>query len=181
MSMKTVVVTGATSGIGFAVCAELLKRGCRVVGLGRSRENCRAAREKLLLINPAYDVIFFWGDLMQQTEVVRLAGMIKNDLLSNNGGKLDALVNNAGCFRSWYMTTGEGYEQQFALNHLSGFLLTHELFEPLIKGGGVILFTSSGSHKLMKMNWPDLCFKGVTVRCLPTSSRSSAICLRPLS
>jgi NAD(P)-dependent dehydrogenase (short-subunit alcohol dehydrogenase family) len=159
VSMKTVVVTGATSGIGFAVCAELLKRGCRVVGLGRSRENCRAAREKLLLINPAYDVIIFWGDLMQQTEVVRLAGMIKNDLLSNNGGKLDALVNNAGCFRSWYMTTGEGYEQQFALNHLSGFLLTHELFEPLIKGGGVILFTSSGSHKLMKMIWQDLMFQ----------------------
>ncbi|NLT13964.1 MAG: SDR family NAD(P)-dependent oxidoreductase [Clostridiales bacterium] len=157
--MKTVVVTGATSGIGFAVCAELLMRGCRVIGLGHSKKNCRAAREKLLLINPAYDVTYFWGDLMQQTEVVRLAGRIKSDLLRNNGGELAALVNNVGCVRSWYMTTGEGYEQQFALNHLSGFLLTHELFGPLVKGGGVILFTSSGSHKLMKMNWQDLMFQ----------------------
>jgi NAD(P)-dependent dehydrogenase (short-subunit alcohol dehydrogenase family) len=157
--MKTVVVTGATSGIGFAVCAELLKSGCRVIGVGRSGENCRAAKEKLLSVNPSYDITYYCGDLMHQTEVLRLAKEIKEDLERNNGGKLDALVNNAGCVRSWYMTTGEGYEQQFALNHLVGFLLTNELFINLIKGGGKILFTSSGSHKMMKMNWKDLMFQ----------------------
>ncbi len=157
--MKTVVVTGATSGIGFAVCEELLKNGCRVIGLGHSKTNCRSAREKLLEVNPSYDVTYLWGDLMQQAEVVRLAGRIKSDHLRNNEGKLDALINNAGCVRSWYMTTGEGYEQQFALNHLAGFLLTHELFVNLIKGGGCILFTSSNSHKMMKMNWKDLMFE----------------------
>lgn len=57
------------------------------------------------------------------------------------------------------MTTGEGYEQQFALNHLAGFLLTHELLVNLAEGGGHILFTSSGSHKRMKMNWQDLMFQ----------------------
>jgi NAD(P)-dependent dehydrogenase (short-subunit alcohol dehydrogenase family) len=157
--MKTVVVTGATSGIGLAVCAELLKSGCRVIGLGHSEENCRVAEEKLLSVNSSYAITYYFGDLMQQPEVVRLAGEIKRDLEKNSGGQLHALVNNAGCVRSWYMTTGEGYEQQFALNHLSGFLLTHELFVNLINGGGCILFTSSGSHKMMKMNWQDLMFQ----------------------
>ena len=57
------------------------------------------------------------------------------------------------------MTTGEGYEQQFALNHLSGFLLTHELLNNLVKGGGSVLITSSGSHKMMKVNWRDIMFQ----------------------
>jgi NAD(P)-dependent dehydrogenase (short-subunit alcohol dehydrogenase family) len=157
--LKTVVVTGATSGIGFAVCAELLESGCRVIGIGRSEENCRAAREKLLSVNPKYDMTFLWGDLMQQSEVLRVAGEIRGELECSSGGALYALVNNAGCVRSWYMTTGEGYEQQFALNHLAGFLLTHELLKNLMRGGGRILFTSSGSHKMMKMNWKDLMFE----------------------
>lgn len=157
--MKTVVVTGATSGIGFAVCAELLKSGCRVIGLGHSDKNCQSAKEKLLLMNPSYDITYLCGDLMQQTEVARLAQLIKSELEQNGEGELYALVNNAGCVRSWYMTTCEGYEHQFALNHLAGFLLTHELLPNLIKGQGCILFTSSGSHKMMKMNWQDIMFQ----------------------
>ena len=157
--MKTVVVTGATSGIGFAVSAEFLKGGCRVIGLGHSEKNCQAAKETLLSVNPSYDITYLCGDMMQQPEVVRLAGELRRNLELNSGGQLHALVNNAGCVRSWYMTTGEGYEQQFALNHLSGFLLTHELFVNLVKGSGRILFTSSGSHKRMKMNWQDLMFQ----------------------
>ncbi len=157
--MKTVVVTGATSGIGFAVCAELLKNGYRVLGLGHSATNCQAAKEKLRTLNPAYDITFLCGDLMQQPEVLRLAREVIHDLAENCSGKLHALVNNAGCVRSWYMTTGEGYEHQFALNHLAGFLLTHELLPPLINGGGSVLFTSSGSHKMMKMNWKDIMFQ----------------------
>ena len=41
----------------------------------------------------------------------------------NCDGKLYALLNNAGCARGYYMTTEDGYEQQFALNYLAGFLL----------------------------------------------------------
>jgi NAD(P)-dependent dehydrogenase (short-subunit alcohol dehydrogenase family) len=157
--MKTVVLTGATSGIGLAVCAELLKNGCRVIGVGHCEQNCLAAKEKLLSIDPSYDMAFYCGDLMQQPEVLRLAAEIRSDLQQRSGSRLHALVNNAGCVRSWYMTTGEGYEQQFALNHLAGFLLTHELFANLMEAGGRILFTSSGSHKMMKMNWQDLMFE----------------------
>lgn len=157
--MKTVVVTGATSGIGFAVCTALLKDGYRIIGLGQSEKNCLLAKEKLLDIDASYDITYLCGDLMQQTDVKRLAQEIRSDLETNADSKLHALVNNAGCVRSWYMTTGEGYEQQFALNHLAGFLLTHELLPNLLKGSGRILFTSSGSHKMMKMNWQDIMFQ----------------------
>jgi NAD(P)-dependent dehydrogenase (short-subunit alcohol dehydrogenase family) len=56
------------------------------------------------------------------------------------------------------MTTIEGYEQQFALNHLAGFLLTHELMPELLKTHGLVLMTSSGSHRGIKMNWKDIMF-----------------------
>lgn len=156
--MKTAVITGATSGIGFEVAAALKKSGCRVIGIGRNAINCQAAQEKLTALRPSSDVTFFCGDLMQQSEVRRLAGEI-HKALDKTGGALHALINNAGCVRSWYMTTDEGFEQQFALNHLAGFLLTHELLPNLIRGGGRILFTSSGSHKMTRMNWQDLMFQ----------------------
>jgi NAD(P)-dependent dehydrogenase (short-subunit alcohol dehydrogenase family) len=155
--MNTVVVTGATSGIGYAVCEALLKQGFRVIGIGHSEANCTAALTRLKLVNKAYDIIFLHGDLMQQAEVRRLAAEIRQ--LLGEQGALYALINNAGCVRSWYMTTGEGYEQQFALNHLAGFLLTHELLPNLLVAKGRVLFTSSGSHKRMKMHWNDLMFQ----------------------
>jgi len=54
------------------------------------------------------------------------------------------------------MTSDEGYEQQFALNHLAGFLLARELMPQLIKAGGRVLFTASQSHKHTRMRWNDL-------------------------
>lgn len=157
--MKTVVVTGATSGIGLAVCKELLANGYRVIWLGHSEKNCAAAKVKLLADNHADDITFFWGDLMQQPEIYRVADEIKKELQEKCDGALYALISNAGCVRSWFMTTGEGYEQQFALNHLAGFLLTHALLKNLIKGGGCVLMTSSGSHRMMKINWGDISFQ----------------------
>ena len=70
---------------------------------------------------------------MQQREVIRISEEITSYLNDKCDGKLYALINNAGCVRSWYMTTEEGYEQQFALNHLAGFLLTYKLLPALIK------------------------------------------------
>ena len=54
------------------------------------------------------------------------------------------------------MTTEDGYEQQFALNHLAGFLLTHELLPCLLKEGGRVIMTSSESHKNMRVRWSDV-------------------------
>lgn len=156
---KSIVITGATSGIGFSVCELLLQNGFKIIGVGHSKENCDTAYEKLVNKFPNADIIYFYGDMVQQQEVLRIANDIKKYLHENCNGKLFALINNAGCVRSWYMTSNEGYEQQFALNHLAGFLLTYELLPNLISGKGRILFTSSESHKNMKMHWNDLMFE----------------------
>jgi len=94
--------------------------------------------------------------LMQQREVERVATEISQLLEQENENKLDVLINNAGCVRSWYTTTEEGYEQQFALNHLASFLLTYHLLPQLKRAQGRIIMTGSESHKHMRMHWNDL-------------------------
>ncbi len=154
--MKMVVVTGATSGIGLAVCRELVGRGYGIIGIGRDPEACGKAAAELKRNVYRSPVIYFRGDLLRQSEVSRLGGEIREHLEEHCGGNLYALVNNAGCVRSYFATTEDGFEQQFALNHLSGFLLTSILMPCLLKGRGRILMTSSGSHKMTKVRWNDI-------------------------
>lgn len=154
--MNTVVITGATSGIGLETARLLSGKGYRIIAIGHTEENCKRARESIVAEQPKANIQFFWADLMQQREVLRLAEKIEEYLNKSCDGKLHALVNNAGCVRSWYMTTDEGYEQQFALNHLAGFLLTHRLLPFLRRANGRVMMTGSGSHKGVKVHWKDI-------------------------
>ena len=156
--MNTVIITGATSGIGLAAARALLKQSFRVIGIGHSQINCTNAKAELLKEFPAADLTYYWGDLMQQREVKRIAECLAVHLKEHCEGRLHALINNAGCTRSWYTTTEEGYEQQFAVNHLAGFMLTHYMM-PYLKNGGRVIMTGSGSHKHMKIHWQDLMFQ----------------------
>jgi NAD(P)-dependent dehydrogenase (short-subunit alcohol dehydrogenase family) len=154
--MKTIVITGATSGIGLETAHILAQQGFEVLGIARSEPNSMQAEEKILAGNPKAKVTFFLADLLQQREVVRVADEINQYLNDQCNGELFALINNAGCVRSWYMTTDEGYEQQFALNHLAGFLLTYKLFPALRKAQGRVIMTGSESHKGIKVNWDNI-------------------------
>ena len=154
--MKTIVITGATSGIGLECARLLAETGYRILGVGRSEERCQKAKDEILSQNKQADIAFFTADLMQQRNVLRVADEITADVRKYSGGALHALINNAGCVRSWYMTTDEGYEQQFALNYLSAFLLTHQLLPLLQNAGGRIILTGSGSHKHTKVRWNDI-------------------------
>ncbi len=157
--MKTVVVTGATSGIGLAVCEGLVRAGCRVIGVGRSAAAIDKALAALRAAVPEGDVHFVCADLLERAQVLRAADEIRSFLDEATGGELDALVNNVGCVRGWYMTTPDGVEQQFALNHLAGFLLTHALMDCLVCAHGLVLMTSSGSHRYFDINWDDVMFE----------------------
>jgi len=154
--MKTIVITGATSGIGLEAAKTLAGEGYRILGIGRSGERCEKARAEILAQNAGADVTYFTADLMQQREVLRVAGQITSWAEENAGGTLYALINNAGCVRSWYMTTDEGYEQQFALNYLAAFLLTRHLFPLLNKPNGRVILTGSGSHLHTRVHWEDV-------------------------
>ena len=154
--MDTIVITGATSGIGLETARLLAEQGFRVIGVGRTSGNCADAKESILGSAPNASVCFYTADLMQRREVLRLAALMNDDLAKNSDGKLYALINNAGCARRWYMTTEDGHEQQFALNYLAGFLLTRELLPPLLKASGRVIMTSSRSHKGVKVHWNDV-------------------------
>ncbi len=154
--MKTIVITGATSGIGLATARLLAGQGYRVIGVGRRAEACADAQASIKAVHPQASVRFYTADLMQQNQILRLAEDIQNDLAQFSGGALHALINNAGCVRSWYMTNEAGYEQQFALNHLAGYLLTHALLPCLQKGAGLVIMTGSQSHRGARVHWNEL-------------------------
>lgn len=155
--MKTIVITGATSGIGYEVAKLCLENNYRVIGIGRNQERSRSAVEKLSQINP--NVYFLIANLAEKYEVLRVAQEIKDILDRDCDGELYGLINNVGCVKSWYATNQNGYELQFATNHLASFLLTHELLPYLIKAKGRILMTASKSHKMTKIRWHDLMFE----------------------
>lgn len=157
--MKTIVVTGATSGIGFAVAESCLSAGFRVLGIGRNPERIASALALLRDRHPGAEVVFFRADLSEQDETERVAKEIGIFLDSRCGGELFGLVNNAGCVRSWHTTNRKGYETQFALNHLASFVLTSFLLPRLLRGKGRIMMTSSRSHFGTKIRWKDVMFE----------------------
>jgi len=154
--MKTAVITGASSGIGYATSAELIQKGYRIIGIGRDKTRCEESEYLLNALSSHTKATILQADLMQQREVERVAAEISQLLEQENENKLEVLINNAGCVRSWYTTTEEGYEQQFALNHLAAFLLTYRLLPQLKRAQGRVIMTGSESHKHMRMRWNDL-------------------------
>ncbi len=154
--MKTIVITGATSGIGFAAAKALAAAGARVIGIGRSQQRCEAASEAIMSDVQCAQTVFICADLSSLSEVNAAAGRIK--ALLEPDGCLDALINNAGGVCSGYTVTPDGYETQFAVNHLAGFLLTYRLWENLKKAGGRVIFTGSNSHKKARIHWRDVMY-----------------------
>ena len=156
MKVKAVVITGATSGIGFETAKMLAADGFAVIGIGRNEERCNVATREIVSGFPDAKVQFLTADLYHQREVIRIASIIEEMVNTEFGGELFALINNAGCASSYYVTTEDGIERQFALNYLSAFLLTHKLLPCLTKANGRVIMTGSASHKGIKVHWNDV-------------------------
>jgi NAD(P)-dependent dehydrogenase (short-subunit alcohol dehydrogenase family) len=141
MGGRVCVVTGATSGIGYETATGLAGLGATVIGVGRSRERCEAARAAIRSACGA-DVVFEVADLASGSEVRSLAGRIRG--LTD---RVDVLVNNAGAFTARRRVGPDGIEVQLAVNVLAPFLLTHELADLLGAAPEARVITlSSGSH-----------------------------------
>ncbi len=157
LSSKTIVVTGATSGIGLAAAELLVRQGVFVIGVGRSAERCREAERRLRFLNPQAGAVYRVADLSLQRQVRDLAAQIRELVTSNGRPGLDGLINNAGTFTYWLALTAEGFETQWAVNHLAPFLLTHELL-PLLRAAPTarVVTTSSDSHFGLRLDWEDI-------------------------
>ena len=154
---KTFVLTGATSGIGLAAAQLLAERGAFLIGVGRSAERCAQAESQLRSAFPHAQVEYCVADLSIQAQVRRLAVDIREKLQAHPRNSLDGLINNAGTFTYWRSLTSEGFEMQWAVNHLAPFLLTHLLL-PLLQAApiGRVVTVSSGSHYNTRLKWNDL-------------------------
>jgi len=151
------VITGATSGIGYATARKMVEKGAIVIGTGRTRERCDIAQNKILKDFPGAVVSYIPADLSSLGQVKALAAQIRNAADEMGKACIDVLVNNAGTFSNWYVSTEDGFELQFAVNHLASFLLTCELL-PLLKmsKAGKVIMVSSGSHYGARMHWNDI-------------------------
>ena len=120
--MSTVLVTGATDGLGRALATRLAGEGATVVAHARSEERGREALAELL--DGPGDVRLVVGDLASLSAVRALADQVPD--------RLDVLVNNAGIgFAGARAESEDGYELRFAVNYLAGFLLTSLLRDRL--------------------------------------------------
>jgi retinol dehydrogenase 14 len=149
---KVCLITGATSGIGKATAMGLANMGASVVMVGRDRGRGEAALAEIKEKSGNASVDLMLADVSSQEEIRRLADEFKEAY-----PRLDVLINNAGVFRSKRITTAEGMETTFAVNHLAYFLLTNLLLDVLkASAPSRIVNVSSGAQSNATIDFDDL-------------------------
>ena len=152
MGEKVCLITGATSGIGKATAMGLASMGASVVMIGRDRDRGEAALAEIKGKSANASVDLILADLSSQEEVRWLADEFKEAY-----PRLDVLINNAGVIRSKRVTTADGLEMTFAVNHLANFLLTDLLLDVLkASAPSRIVNVASGEQRNGTIDFDDL-------------------------
>ncbi|NUK74114.1 SDR family NAD(P)-dependent oxidoreductase [Streptomyces lunaelactis] len=164
LSGRTVLVTGATSGIGWETAWQLAERGATVLVHGRTAEEAQAATDRLIAgagIDAAR-LCPFAADFTRLEEVEYLAHRVVQE-----HPHLDVLVNNAGMAApERHTVTADGNEIAFQVNFLAHYLLTNLLEPALTMGhpqleergeepGGRVVSVSSSLHRTASIQWSD--------------------------
>jgi NAD(P)-dependent dehydrogenase (short-subunit alcohol dehydrogenase family) len=151
MAGKTVLVTGATSGIGRATAVGLAAMGAHLAIVGRDLRRTEDTADEIRAAGGG-PVDEFVADLSAQSEVRRLA-----DEVMSRHPRVDVLVNNVGGFWNTRHVTADGLERTFALNHLAPFLLTNLLLDRLKQSTpSRVVTVSSNAQAMGHLDFADL-------------------------
>jgi NAD(P)-dependent dehydrogenase (short-subunit alcohol dehydrogenase family) len=152
---KTIVVTGANSGLGFEATRVFVRAGAHVVLACRNREKTEEAIGRILAETPKASVEFIELDLASLASVRSFAKEVSERL-----SRIDVLCNNAGVMTipyKNYSRTSDGFEMHFGINHLGHFALTGLLFEKIATSTPARIVTvSSSAHMMGEIRFDDL-------------------------
>ena len=152
MKGRTVVMTGATSGIGLAGALELAGMGARIVLVARDPVRAESTLRKLRRAGPDAGHALHLADLSRLDEVKRVGAAI-----ASAEPRVDVLVNNAGAWFPQRQETADGFEKTLALNHLAYFVLTDALLPALRAASPArVVSTSSDGHRFGALDFDDL-------------------------
>ncbi|MEG3635536.1 oxidoreductase [Micromonospora palythoicola] len=149
LSGRFAIVTGGYSGLGLATTRALAAAGARVLVPARRTDVAREAVAGIAGVE--VDEL----DLADLDSVRNFA-----DRVLESGRSIDILINNAGIMATPLTRVGEGWEAQFATNHLGHFALVNRLWPALTADGGArVVVTASGAGETPRINWDDVHFE----------------------
>ncbi|XP_041668020.1 retinol dehydrogenase 14-like [Cheilinus undulatus] len=154
MNGKTVIITGANSGIGRATAVGIVKLQGRVILACRDRSRAEGAALEIRQETGADSAQL----VVKQLDLASLASVrVFCQEIVKEESRLDVLINNAGVYQCPYTKTEDGFEMQFGVNHLGHFLLTHLLLDLLKRSApSRIVVVSSKLYKRGHINFEDL-------------------------
>jgi NAD(P)-dependent dehydrogenase (short-subunit alcohol dehydrogenase family) len=148
----TVVITGATSGLGRLAAIDLAKRGGRLGITARSRQRADAARKQIEAAAPGTEVDIFLADFTRMDDVRRVGA----EIAAHYDG-IDVLINNAGLHAFEQRVTADGYPEMVAVNYFAPWLLTQALLPILVRSGParIVNVASEASRRHGTLALPD--------------------------
>ncbi|XP_066451950.1 retinol dehydrogenase 13 isoform X1 [Eleutherodactylus coqui] len=149
---KTVIVTGANTGIGKETALELAKRGGKIIMACRDMGKCENAAREVRGTTLNHNVFAKHLDLASVKSIKEFAKSVLKE-----EQHIDVLINNAAVMRCPHWKTEDGFEMQFGVNHLGHFLLTNLLLDRLKESGqSRIINVSSLAHIAGDIDFADL-------------------------
>jgi NAD(P)-dependent dehydrogenase (short-subunit alcohol dehydrogenase family) len=149
---KTVVITGANSGLGFESAKFLAHRNAKVIMACRDVSKAEVAAKEIKSVAPDANLEILALDLSSLASIESFSATISKKVQN-----IDVLMNNAGIMAIPRRLTADGFEMQLGTNHLGHFALTMRLLPLLEKSQAPrIVNVSSMAHKFGKMNFDDL-------------------------
>ncbi|OUS23662.1 short-chain dehydrogenase [Gammaproteobacteria bacterium 45_16_T64] len=152
LDAKTVLITGANSGIGLEAAKILASKGAEVILACRNPTKGKAALETVQALSSSDSASLMELDLASLESIRAFTAKF-----SKKYSKLDILINNAGIMAPPFATTNDGFESQFGTNHLGHFALTGQLL-PLLEAADFsrVVVLSSVMHRMGKINLENL-------------------------